>query len=224
MHTIDWNRTPLIPAIAQDEKGVVLMLAYMNQEALQRTLQTKEVHYFSRSKNRIWKKGETSGNTQKLLRLWIDCDSDCLLLCVEQKGNACHTLKRSCFFREIALEQTIESPSENLQAQIATYGVLDTLYHTLSARKSADPTQSYTAQLFAKGENTIGKKIVEEAAEFAFAIKDKSEAPIVAECADVLYHLLVGLAFCGVAPDKVFAELQKRMGISGIAEKAARKT
>ena len=223
MHTIDWNRTPLIPAIAQDESGAVLMLAYMNKEALERTLATKEVHYFSRSKNRIWKKGETSGNTQKLLRLWVDCDSDCLLLCVQQKGDACHTLHRICFFREIGLDDIAQNDSEDVSKQIATYGVIETLYHTLCARKSADKTQSYTAQLFAKGENTIGKKIVEESAELAFAIKDKDKHDIVYEAADVLYHMLVGLASVDVAPEHVFGELARRMGTSGIAEKASRK-
>lgn len=223
MHTIDWNRTPLIPAIAQDESGAVLMLAYMNKEALERTLATKEVHYFSRSKNRIWKKGETSGNTQKLLRLWVDCDSDCLLLCVQQKGDACHTLHHSCFFREIGLSGAVQSEDEDRSKQIATYGVIETLYHTLCERRSADKTQSYTAQLFAKGENTIGKKIVEESAELAFAIKDKDKNDIVYEAADVLYHLLVGLASVDVAPEHVFSELARRMGTSGIAEKASRK-
>ena len=223
MHTIDWNRTPLIPAIAQDESGAVLMLAYMNKEALERTLATREVHYFSRSKNRIWKKGETSGNTQKLLRLWVDCDSDCLLLCVQQKGDACHTLHRSCFFREIGLDDIAQNDSEDVSKQIATYGVIETLYHTLCARKSADKTQSYTAQLFAKGENTIGKKIVEESAELAFAINDKDKHDIVYEAADVLYHMLVGLASVDVAPEHVFGELARRMGTSGIAEKASRK-
>ncbi|MDE7174317.1 MAG: bifunctional phosphoribosyl-AMP cyclohydrolase/phosphoribosyl-ATP diphosphatase HisIE [Helicobacter sp.] len=226
MHTIDWNRTPLIPAIAQDESGAVLMLAYMNKEALERTLATKEVHYFSRSKNRIWKKGETSGNTQRLLRLWVDCDSDCLLLCVQQKGDACHTLHHSCFFREIGLDGAVQSESAegaDVGKQIATYGVIETLYHTLCERKSADKTQSYTAQLFAKGENTIGKKIVEESAELAFAIKDKDKNDIVYEAADVLYHLLVGLASVDVAPEHVLSELARRMGTSGIAEKASRK-
>lgn len=223
MHTIDWNRTPLIPAIAQDESGAVLMLAYMNKEALERTLATKEVHYFSRSKNRIWKKGETSGNTQRLLRLWVDCDSDCLLLCVQQKGDACHTLHHSCFFRELGLSGAVQSEGEDRSKQIATYGVIETLYHTLCERRSADKTQSYTAQLFAKGENTIGKKIVEESAELAFAIKDKDKNDIVYEAADVLYHLLVGLASVDVAPEHVFSELARRMGTSGIAEKASRK-
>ncbi|MDE7448203.1 MAG: bifunctional phosphoribosyl-AMP cyclohydrolase/phosphoribosyl-ATP diphosphatase HisIE, partial [Helicobacter sp.] len=189
----------------------------------ERTLATKEVHYFSRSKNRIWKKGETSGNTQKLLRLWVDCDSDCLLLCVQQKGDACHTLHRSCFFREIGLDDVAQNDSEDVSKQIATYGVIETLYHTLCARKSADKTQSYTAQLFAKGENTIGKKIVEESAELAFAIKDKDKHDIVYEAADVLYHMLVGLASVDVAPEHVFGELARRMGTSGIAEKASRK-
>lgn len=224
MYTIDWNRTPLIPAIAQDESGAVLMLAYMNKEALERTLATKEVHYFSRSKNRIWKKGETSGNTQKLLRLWMDCDSDCLLLCVQQKGDACHTLNRSCFFREIVPDGAVQGEEDNMNKQIATYGILDTLYHTLCTRKTADPAQSYTAQLFAKGENTIGKKIVEESAELAFALKDKNRDDIVYEAADVLYHLLALLAFVDVAPEHVFSELARRLGTSGITEKASRKT
>lgn len=220
---IDWNKTPLIPAIAKDDKGEILMLAYMNRESFERTLATKYVHYFSRSRNRIWKKGETSGHTQKLQKMWIDCDKDCLLLLVEQQGSACHTLNKTCFFTEIPIDNAQkQSIHDTTDAQVATYGILETLYHVICSKKMAHVEQSYTASLFHKGENTIGKKLVEEASELAFAIKDKHEESIIYEAADVMYHLLVSLAFCDVSPDKVYAELHKRFGVSGLVEKASR--
>ncbi|RAX57517.1 bifunctional phosphoribosyl-AMP cyclohydrolase/phosphoribosyl-ATP pyrophosphatase [Helicobacter monodelphidis] len=219
--SIDWVKTPLIPAIAQDiESKEVLLLAYMNQEALDLTLQTGEAHYFSRSKQRIWRKGESSGHTQKVERIWLDCDNDTILLQVHQKGVACHTMHRSCFFRSLDMP---ESEKSLLELQIATYGVLDTLYHQLLEKKSAPIQESYTAQLLKKGDNEIGKKIIEEAAEFTFALKDNKESEIIYECADLFYHTLVGLVQGGISPDRVFAELQRRMGVSGLVEKANRK-
>ncbi len=219
---IDWALHPLIPAIVQ-ESGTqnVLMLAYMNKEALTLTLTHKEAYYYSRSKKRIWKKGEQSGHTQSIQEIWIDCDADCLLLKVIQKGMACHTLKPSCFFRRIDIP-SINEPSD-IQAQIQTYGTLLTLYHTIQERKNADKNQSYTASLFMQGANAIGKKIIEESAELSFALKDEQEKDIVHEAADLFYHTLVGLAFKNIAPEQIFEELQKRMGISGIEEKQSRK-
>ncbi|WP_299548427.1 bifunctional phosphoribosyl-AMP cyclohydrolase/phosphoribosyl-ATP diphosphatase HisIE [uncultured Helicobacter sp.] len=216
----------LIPAIVQDHKTKeVLMLGFMNKEALELSLKTGFVHYFSRSKERIWKKGEQSGHTQKILSVALDCDKDSILIGIEQQGVACHTGKKSCFFNIINLkENKIDS---NMESKIdsnvsAIYGAVDTLYHTLLERKGADPKTSYTAKLYHKGENTIAKKIVEEAAELGFAIKDNAREEIIYEAADLLYHSLVGLAYKELSPDLVKQEILRRFGLSGIDEKNAR--
>ena len=225
MEQIAWEKLgDLIPAVAQDYKTQeVLMLGFMNQEALSLSLQSGFAHYFSRSKQRIWKKGEQSGHTQKIHALALDCDKDSLLLQVEQEGVACHTGAKSCFYRSISLaDSTIKENYDSTLNTQAIYGAVDTLYHTLLERKGADPKTSYTAKLYYKGENTIAKKIVEEAAELGFAIKDRDSKEIVYEAADLLYHALVGLSYRDVSPDLVRQEIVRRFGLSGIAEKESR--
>ena len=222
---IQWDKLDgLIPVVVQDYKSdEVLMLAFMNEEAFMLSVETKEAHYFSRSKGRIWKKGEQSGHTQKIHQFFLDCDDDTLLLKVEQVGVACHTGNKTCFFKEID-SNVLKNYSEKIIFDShKVYGAIDTLFHTLQERKTADYKTSYTASLYHKGENTIGKKIVEEAAELAFALKDKKEEEIVYEAADLLYHALVGLCFVNIAPDKVKQEITRRFNRSGIEEKNSRK-
>ena len=170
LNRVDWEKSELLPVIVQDNaNGEVLMMAYMNREALELSLTTKIAHYFSRSKQRIWKKGESSGHTQAIHSFNLDCDNDTLLIKVTQEGVACHTGRRSCFFTEL---ETGEASTEVEVNTNEMYGVIDTLYHTIQERKNADPTSSWTAKLFAKGDNTILKKVVEESGEFCFAYKD----------------------------------------------------
>ena len=224
LETIAWDRLQngLIPAITQDYlTNEVLMLAFMNKEALELSLQSGYAHYFSRTKNRLWKKGEQSGHTQKIIECYLDCDKDTLLLKVKQEGVACHTGNQTCFFNQISLD-TITQKSQNTIDTSKLYGAVDTLYHTLLERKNANPNTSYTASLFNKGENTIAKKIVEEAAELGFAIKDKESKDIIYEAADLLYHSLVGLAYRDLSPDLVKQEIIRRFGLSGIEEKNSR--
>ncbi|MCL9820673.1 bifunctional phosphoribosyl-AMP cyclohydrolase/phosphoribosyl-ATP diphosphatase HisIE [Helicobacter sp. 14348-15] len=224
LETIAWDKLQngLIPAIAQDYlTNEVLMLAFMNKEALKLSLQSGYAHYFSRTKNRLWKKGEQSGHTQKIIECYLDCDKDTLLLKVKQEGVACHTGNQTCFFNQISLD-TITQKSQNTIDTSKLYGAVDTLYHTLLERKNANPNTSYTASLFHKGENTIAKKIVEEAAELGFAIKDKESKDIIYEAADLLYHSLVGLAYRDLSPDLVKQEIIRRFGLSGIEEKNSR--
>jgi phosphoribosyl-ATP pyrophosphohydrolase/phosphoribosyl-AMP cyclohydrolase len=199
---IDWEKMDnLIPVITQDSKtNEVLMLAYMNQEALELTIKTNYAHYFSRSKQRIWKKGESSNHLQEIVEILVDCDNDTLLLKVNQEGVACHTGRKSCFFTN-----------------------LDTLYHTICERKNDDPTKSYTAKLLQGKQNSMLKKIVEESGEFTFAIKDDNTEEIIYEAADITYHVLVALASKNISPDRVKQELARRFGISGIEEKNSRK-
>ena len=174
---IAWDKSPLIPTIAQDSATKeVLMLAYSNAESLRLTLEKGVAHYFSRSKNRLWQKGEESGNTQKISEIYIDCDNDAILFSVNQAGNACHTGNVSCFFKKVDLEnlgiQSLESPNLSAQNRVNPYHIIDSLYHILQERKFESAEKSYTAKLYTKGENAICKKIVEEAGEVCFAIKD----------------------------------------------------
>ena len=221
LNRVDWEKSELLPVIVQDSTtNEVLMMAYMNAEALELSLSTKVAHYFSRSKQRIWKKGETSGHTQAIHSFNIDCDNDTLLIKVTQEGVACHTGRKSCFFTEL------ESGEANAEVEVSSqelYGVIDTLYHTLQERKNADPETSWTAKLISKGENTILKKVVEEAGEFSFAYKDNDEKEMIYEAADLTYHMLVALAVKNISPDRIKQELARRFDMSGIAEKDSRK-
>jgi phosphoribosyl-ATP pyrophosphohydrolase/phosphoribosyl-AMP cyclohydrolase len=220
LNKVDWEKSALLPVIVQEAgTNEVLMMAYMDKEALELSLTTKIAHYFSRSKQRIWKKGETSGHTQTIQEFLLDCDNDTLLIKVIQEGVACHTGRKSCFFTNIETGDTI---SEVEVDSAAMYGVIDELYHTILERKSADPESSWTAKLFAKGENTILKKIVEEAGELCFAVKDDNEEEIIYEAADLVYHCLVALGLKNISPDRVKQELARRFDMSGITEKNSR--
>lgn len=221
LNRVDWQKSELLPVIVQDNaNNEVLMMAYMNKEALSLSLETRVAHYFSRSKQRIWKKGESSGHTQAIHSFNIDCDNDTLLIKVTQEGVACHTGRRSCFFTEL---ESGEAKGEVEVSSEALYGVIDTLYHTIQERKNADPTTSWTAKLLHSGENTILKKVVEEAGEFSFAYKDDDEGEMIYEAADLTYHMLVALAAKNISPDRIKQELARRFNMSGIAEKDSRK-
>lgn len=220
LNQIDWAKSDLLPVIVQDSTTLeVLMMAYMNREALELSLSTKVAHYYSRSKQRLWKKGETSGHLQHIERFLLDCDNDTLLIMVRQEGVACHTGRKSCFFTDLESNETISTPQIDT---VATYGVIDELYHTILARKNADPESSWTAKLLSKGDNAILKKVVEEAGEFSFAVKDNNEGEIIYECADLVYHVLVALGSKNISPDRIKQELARRFGMSGIAEKNSR--
>ena len=217
---IDWQKQELLPVITQESgSNEVLMMAYMNQEALKLSLETKIAHYFSRSKQRIWKKGESSGHTQEIEEFLLDCDNDTLLIKVKQNGVACHTGRKSCFFTRLDTGEEVHK--KEVDTSVA-YGVIDTLYHTIQERKNADPSTSWTAKLFAKGENTILKKVIEESGEFTFAYKDDDKEEIIYEAADLTYHVLVALANKNISPDRIKQELARRFGMSGIAEKNSR--
>lgn len=221
LNKVDWEKSLLLPVIVQDVvNSEVLMMAYMDKEALELSLSTKIAHYFSRSKQRIWKKGESSGHIQKIHSFFIDCDNDTLLIKVTQEGVACHTGRRSCFFTELESGEVVSDVEVKSEA---LYGVIDTLYHTIQERKNADPKESWTAKLLSKGENTILKKVVEEAGEYCFAHKDNDEAEMVYEAADLTYHMLVALASKNISPDRIKQELARRFDMSGIAEKNSRK-
>ena len=221
INKIDFDKQDgLVPVITQDATtNEILMLAYMNKEALELTLQTNYAHYFSRNKQRIWKKGESSNHTQKIESIKVDCDNDTLLLKVIQNGVACHTGRKSCFFTDLKTNTiTTEIEVDTTQA----YGVVDTLYHTILEKKNDDPKQSYTAKLLQGDENSMLKKVVEEAGEFTYAVKDNDIEEIIYEGADLMYHCLVAMASKNVSPDRIKQELTRRFGIGGIEEKNSR--
>ncbi|MEA1953390.1 MAG: bifunctional phosphoribosyl-AMP cyclohydrolase/phosphoribosyl-ATP diphosphatase HisIE [Campylobacterota bacterium] len=218
---IDWNKNPLIPAIAQDyQNNEVLMLAYMNEEAYDLTLSTGYAHYFSRSKQRIWKKGESSNHTQEVKDVLLDCDADTVILKIKQNGVACHTGRKSCFFTSVMQDKVILDQEVDTDA---IYGVVDTLYHTILERKnSTSDAKSWTKKLL-NDKDLMLSKIREEADEVSVAINEESDEQVIYESADLLYHTLVGLGYRDISPDRVKQELGRRFGMSGIAEKESRK-
>jgi phosphoribosyl-AMP cyclohydrolase / phosphoribosyl-ATP pyrophosphohydrolase len=204
-----FNEQGLIPAVVQDgATGRVLMLAYMNREAVERTLATGLVHYWSRSRAQLWQKGETSGHVQHLRDLRYDCDADALLVIVEQEGVACHTGEPSCFFRRFG-----EAPEP--MALPVSEGLLQRIYAVVQERKRRAPQESYVALLLARGQDQVLKKVVEEAAEVLMASKDGRREAIVYEMADLWFHTLVALGWHDISPHEVLQELQHRFGKSG---------
>jgi phosphoribosyl-AMP cyclohydrolase / phosphoribosyl-ATP pyrophosphohydrolase len=202
----------LAPAIVQDaDTGQVLMLAWMNAEALQRTQESGQSHFWSRSRQELWHKGATSGNTQQVVEMRIDCDQDAILLRVHPSGPACHTGQTSCFYRLLTDKRTDE---ENEQAELepeteASFSV-SRLFDTICQRRDNLPSGSYTTALFEKGEQEIIKKVGEEAVEVILAASAQGNQRLVEEIADLTYHLLVLLAARGLSPADIEAELARR--------------
>tara|TARA_Y100001970_G_scaffold294041_1_gene446171 strand:- start:1960 stop:2619 length:660 start_codon:yes stop_codon:yes gene_type:complete len=205
---LSYDNNGLIPAIAQDWlEGTVLMLAWMNKESLIKTIETNEVHYWSRSRSELWRKGATSGNTQNLKEMRFDCDNDSIVLLIEQNGDgACHTGEKSCFFNKLNTE------FDNLIEKecIPNSNECSELFNTLNKRLRSPQKESYTNYLLTKGSNTILKKIGEEAAEFIMACKDKDKTSISNEAADLIYHIQVALLHRGVNWRDVLLVLESR--------------
>lgn len=204
-----FNADGLIPAVAQDWlDGAVLMLAWMNREALLRTLESGEVHYWSRSRQELWHKGATSGHTQHLRGLRYDCDADVLLLSIEQVGDvACHTGARSCFY-----DAGPEPSGGGRAAPPPPADACTELMRVIEGRRDQPEPGSYTNRLLEGGDNRILKKIGEESAEFVMACKDGHAQEIAGEAADLVYHLQVALAFHGVSWRRVQEVLAARRG------------
>ena len=207
--TLHFNEKGLIPAVAQDWlDGAVLMVAWMNQQAIERTLASGEVHYWSRSRQELWHKGATSGHIQQLKGLRYDCDADVLLLSIEQSGDvACHTGARSCFY-DNGPEPTAGGPS----AAQPPADVCTELMRVIEGRRDLPEPGSYTNKLFEGGDNRILKKIGEESAEFVMACKDDNGEEIAGEAADIVFHLQVALAHHGVSWRQVQQVLAARRG------------
>lgn len=195
---LKFDSSGLIPAIVQDAKThEVLTLAYMNSESLARTIETEQTWFWSRSRNALWHKGETSGNTQRVVEIIPDCDGDALVVLVEPAGPACHTGARSCF-----------STSNDTSVDLS--GLLDQVYAVIKEREELRPEDSYTTYLFNEGLDKILKKVGEESAETIVAAKNDSTSAFVSEVSDLLYHLLVLLVARGVSLEQVRSELARR--------------
>lgn len=197
---IRYNEQGLVPAIVQDYlDGTVLMMAWMNQESLQKTLATGETWFWSRSRQEFWHKGETSGHLQHVKSIRYDCDSDAILVTVEQDGDiACHTGERSCFHQ---VDGSIKAPPADTLSQV---------FEVICDRRDHPNPESYTCKLLAGGDNKILKKIGEESAEVVMAFKDDKPEEIAGEVADLLYHTLVALAHHKVDIRDVYRKLQER--------------
>jgi len=204
----------LIPVIAQDlNTNEVLMMAYMNKEAFEKTMETGLVHYWSRSRQKLWLKGETSGHCQRVKSVNLDCDGDTLLIKVEQREAACHTGNYSCFFRELG-KDGITAASSLVFDPEKVYGdnskILQEVYDVIVDRQKNPKEGSYTNYLFEKGLDKILKKVGEETAEVIIAAKNKSVDEIKYEIADLFYHLFVLMVERGVKPDDIYNELKGR--------------
>ncbi|HEX8291307.1 MAG TPA: bifunctional phosphoribosyl-AMP cyclohydrolase/phosphoribosyl-ATP diphosphatase HisIE [Pyrinomonadaceae bacterium] len=199
---VRFDERGLVPAVVQDARTrEVLTLAYMNEESLRRTLSEGQTWFWSRSRAELWHKGATSGNTQRVVEVRLDCDADALVVLVEPRGPACHTGAVSCF------------RGGETDTDVAGIGdVLEELYGVVAARRREMPEGSYTTYLFEKGLNKILKKVGEEAAETIIAAKDEDAGALTAETADLIYHLVVLMVERGLTLETLAGELARRRG------------
>lgn len=198
----NFNKMELIPAIVQDyQTKQVLMLAYVNEEAYQKMLETKQTHFYSRSRNELWHKGATSGHYQHIKGMYLDCDKDTLLIYVEQIGAACHTGNYSCFFNEIMSYNTVD--------------IFTSLEELIQDRKEHPVEKSYTNYLFNQGVDKICKKVGEEASETIIAAKNNDKEEIVGEISDLFYHVFVLMNQQGIYLQDIENKLKERHKITG---------
>jgi phosphoribosyl-ATP pyrophosphohydrolase/phosphoribosyl-AMP cyclohydrolase len=214
---VNFGRDGLIPVVVQDHlTGEIRMFAHATIEAVRATLDSGRATFWSRSRNELWEKGLTSGNSLEVRAVIVDCDEDCLIYSAEPLGATCHTGAPSCFF------QTLERAGQLQQHGATPQTVLARLEAQIDARKASTAKESYTKSLFDAGAGAIGAKLREEADELARAIAGESEERVASEAADVVYHLMVALRSRDVSWRDVLAVLESRSGVSGIDEKLAR--
>jgi phosphoribosyl-ATP pyrophosphohydrolase/phosphoribosyl-AMP cyclohydrolase len=216
---VTFDAQGLVPVIAQEAAtGQVRMFAWANREALAKTLATKQAHFWSRSRAKMWRKGEESGNTLAVREVRIDCDGDVVLYTVDPQGPSCHTGATSCFFRAddegaLVTDDGPPDPPAVIVARVA---------EVIRKRRLERPEKSYVVSLLDRGFAKINEKITEEAGELVEALPEGDAAHTAHEAADLLFHVLVGLEAAGVPAERVFAELGRRFGVSGLDEKASR--
>jgi phosphoribosyl-ATP pyrophosphohydrolase/phosphoribosyl-AMP cyclohydrolase len=210
---IRFDERGLVPAVVQDWRdGTVLMVGFMNREALDRTVATTHVHFWSRSRNMLWEKGETSGHYLLLKDLFIDCDHDTVLVKAEPVGPTCHTGAPSCFFSKV--EEA--SAPEDVKSSEAMGGILERIYRTILDRKEHPKSGSYVSSLFEGGQDRILKKVVEEAGEVMLGSKNETREEIIYEVADLFFHTLLVLGYHGITLQDIYQELATRHGKPGL--------
>jgi phosphoribosyl-ATP pyrophosphohydrolase/phosphoribosyl-AMP cyclohydrolase len=226
LDAVKFDAGGLVPVIAQEgATGQVRMFAWANREALGLTLSTRQAHFWSRSRGKLWRKGEESGHTLSVRQVRLDCDGDAVLYIVDPEGPSCHTGATSCFFRaagesrsegddtELVVDDGPRDPPSVVLARVAA---------VIAARRKDRPEKSYVVSLLDKGFDKINEKIAEESRELVEALPQGDAAHTAHEAADLLFHVLVGLEAAGVPVGDVFSELRRRFGVSGIDEKASR--
>jgi phosphoribosyl-ATP pyrophosphohydrolase/phosphoribosyl-AMP cyclohydrolase len=212
LDAVRFDERGLVPCVMQDwATGEVLTLAYMNDEALRRTLDTGEMHFYSRSRDELWHKGETSGNVQRVRQIRYDCDADALVALVDPAGAACHTGQRSCFYRDLdgTADPAVDAPPAEGEPAPAAHEATAVLERTLGDRRDRRPEGSYTVELL-DDPPRIGAKVREEADEVAVAAAEESDERVAEEAADVLYHLQVLLLLRGIPIGTVLEALNGR--------------
>ena len=219
---VAFDANGLVPVIAQEARtGMIRMVAWANREALAETLATGAACFWSRSRQAPWRKGETSGNTLAVREVRIDCDGDVVLYVVDAEGPSCHTGATSCFYRRVGEDGALvedDGPADPPALVVARVA------EVIAKRRRERPEKSYVVSLLDKGWPKINAKISEEAGELVEALPEGDAAHTAHEAADLIFHVLVGLEAAGVPPESVFAELRRRFGVSGIDEKASRKS
>jgi phosphoribosyl-ATP pyrophosphohydrolase/phosphoribosyl-AMP cyclohydrolase len=210
LSAVKFGADGLVPVVTQESRsGDVLMVAFANRDALDRTLATGLAHYFSRSRGALWQKGETSGNVQRVTEVRLDCDGDAVLYRVDQTGPACHTGARTCF--SAVISGTAGQRDSEIAGEEDPGGhILSRLARTIAQRASERPKGSYTAELLAGGVGKASQKVGEEAVEVVVAANSEDDERLASEAADLLYHLLVLLQARGVPLDTVWRELDSR--------------
>lgn len=217
LSALSYDDRGLIPVIAQDaETGEIRMVAWADQSAIEKTLHTRQAHFFSRSRGQPWLKGETSGNTLAVQSVWVDCDGDTLIYMVDPGGPSCHTGADTCFFRRLNADGGFNDGPGTAAPTLLR------LERTLEARRTSDADKSYTKSLLERGATKIDEKLREEAAELGRALSDEADERVASEAGDLIYHLLVGLLLRELSLRDVLTELSRRFGVSGHDEKASR--
>ncbi len=212
--TLRFDEQGLLPCIVQDWlDGAVLMVGFMNQEAWELTQKTQRVHFWSRSRKQLWKKGETSGHELMLKEVFVDCDQDTVLVKAQPIGPTCHTGSRSCFFSRMELQADTVFP---VPSGTSWGGITQRLYEMVAYRKANPSSDSYVSKLLKGDVDRILKKVVEEAGEVVLAGKNENREEIIYEMADLWFHTLVMLGHYSISPDEIYQELGKRFGKTGI--------
>lgn len=215
---LKWDADGLVTVVVQDRMtGEIRMLAHANREAVHSTLESGFAHFYSRSRKQQWRKGESSGHVLRVAEIWADCDADALVYLADPEGPSCHTLRPTCFFQRVGQLGAAATVEDHARS------ALPRLWAELEARRTASAGTSYTRKLLDEGVAKIAAKVEEEGNELARALQGEADDRVISEAADVTYHMLVGFQARGLSLRDLEVELARRFGVSGLAEKAARK-